>query len=139
MLIIGGHTFAKENYIPSDVVDTEYENAYEVLTGLSVFDYNTDSSFRPLTPITRGDFAVALGNCERRSVQKTFVNESKFFVIIFFITNDFFGNFNKCFGERQQNNGCEHVKNTMTKSNLHRINRRINKSKFKTYTPFTLG
>ena len=61
LFILCGQVFANE-YIPADVVDTEYENAYEVLTGLSIFDYNDDSSFRPLTPITRGDFAIALGN-----------------------------------------------------------------------------
>ena len=62
VIVSCGQVFASGSYIPDDVIDTEYENAYQVLTGLSIFDHNDDSSFRPLTPITRADFAIALSN-----------------------------------------------------------------------------
>lgn len=62
LTLLCGQVLAGEVYIPADVAGTEYENAYEVLTGLSIFTYNDDGSFRPFTPITRGDFAIALGN-----------------------------------------------------------------------------
>ena len=62
IIVLCGQVSATGIYVPDDVVDTEYEDAYQVLTGLSIFDHNDDSSFRPLTPITRADFTIALGN-----------------------------------------------------------------------------
>lgn len=76
MIILSGQVFASENYIPADVAGTEYENAYEILTGLSIFDYNDDSSFRPFTPITRGDFAIALGN-----IMKSIVTDDNYYFV----------------------------------------------------------